>query len=244
MESGPGVVHYLPIATTALAIPFAIALFRHYARKPDGLHLLWWAIGVTAYGIGTALESAVTLFGWSPFLFKSWYVAGALLGGAPLAQGTVYLLFSRRSAHVLTALLVLVVAVAAVFVWLSPINAALVEGHRLSGQVMEWTWVRRFSPFINIYAFLFLVGGAIWSAMRYAGDPNTRHRAFGNALIAVGAILPGIGGSATRMGYTEVLYVTELVGLTLIWWGYRLNVRGPRPAPEPSRRVRVSPTAS
>jgi hypothetical protein len=26
------------------------------------------------------------------------------------------------------------------------------------------------------------------------------------------------------MGYTEVLYVTELVGLLLIWTGYRLSV--------------------
>ena len=46
-----------------------------------------------------------------------------------------------------------------------------------------------------------------------------------NILIAVGAILPGIGGTATRMGYTEVLYVTELVGLLLTWLGYRISVR-------------------
>jgi hypothetical protein len=45
-----------------------------------------------------------------------------------------------------------------------------------------------------------------------------------NVLIAVGAILPGIGGTATRMGYTEVLYVTELAGLLLIWAGYRISV--------------------
>jgi hypothetical protein len=35
-------------------------------------------------------------------------------------------------------------------------------------------------------------------------------RVIANVLIAIGAILPGIGGTATRMGYTEVLYVTEL----------------------------------
>ena len=44
---------------------------------------------------------------------------------------------------------------------------------------------------------------------------------------------PGIGGTFTRFGYTEVLYVTELVGLILIWIGYRYNVQpGPRGAPE------------
>ena len=29
------------------------------------------------------------------------------------------------------------------------------------------------------------------------------------------------------MGYTEVLYVTELVGLLLIYVGYRLNIGAP-----------------
>jgi hypothetical protein len=43
--------------------------------------------------------------------------------------------------------------------------------------------------------------------------------------VAVGAILPGIGGTFTRFGYTEVLYVTELLGLLLIFAGYRMNVR-------------------
>ncbi|MEZ5419931.1 MAG: hypothetical protein R2708_21660 [Vicinamibacterales bacterium] len=44
-----------------------------------------------------------------------------------------------------------------------------------------------------------------------------------NVFIAVGAILPGIGGTATRMGHVEVLYVTELVGMLLTWTGYRLS---------------------
>ena len=70
-----------------------------------------------------------------------------------------------------------------------------------------------------------LLGGAILSALRYSANPATRHRVIANVLIAAGAILPGIGGTATRMGYTEVLYVTELAGLLLTWAGYRMSVR-------------------
>jgi hypothetical protein len=51
-----------------------------------------------------------------------------------------------------------------------------------------------------------------------------RHRYHGNVLIAIGALLPGIGGSFTRFGHVEVLYVTEFLGILLIYWGYRLNV--------------------
>ncbi|MEZ4416004.1 MAG: hypothetical protein R3E10_09615 [Gemmatimonadota bacterium] len=219
-------VHFIPILTTLVAIPFAITLFRHW-RATRGLHVLWWAVGVALYGVGTFTESAVTLLGWSPPLFRAWYISGALLGGAPLAQGTVYLLHSRRFANLTAALLVTAVLVASSFVLLTPIDMSLVEPHRLSGRVMEWQWVRLFSPFINTYAFIFLVGGALVSAWRYRSQRDSAHRVIGNTLIAAGAILPGIGGTATRMGHTEVLYVAELVGLLLIWWGYRWNVRGP-----------------
>ena len=222
---GPTLVHYIPIVTTALTVPFAIEIFRRYRRYPDRLHLLWWAIGVAVYGLGTLTEALTTLVGWREPVFRAWYISGALLGGAPLAQGTVYLLQPRRRAHVLTALLLTFVTIAATAVLLSPIDYTQVEGHRLTGRVFEWTWVRRFSPFINLYAVIFLIGGAIQSAIHYSGNPATRHRVVANVLIAVGAILPGIGGTATRMGYTEVLYVTELLGLLLIWAGYRLSVR-------------------
>ncbi len=214
-------VLFLPIVTTLLAFPFAWALFRHYRDRRSSTYMAWWAAGVFLYGVGTLTESLVSLFGWNPVVFKGWYISGALLGGAPLAQGTVYLLLPRPVAHRLSVALVTVVAVAAACVVLSPIDMSLVEPHRLTGRVMEWQWVRRFSPFINLYAVIFLVGGAIWSAFKYRSQPSQSHRFKGNVSIALGAILPGIGGSFTRFGHTEVLYVTELLGLILIWTGYR-----------------------
>lgn len=222
---GPGVVHYIPIVTTALAVPFAIEILRRYRAHPERLHLLWWGIGVATYGAGTLTEALTTLFGWQEPVFRAWYITGALLGGAPLAQGTVYLMLKRRTAHVLTIALVAYVAIAAIAVCLSPIDYTRVEGHRLSGRVLEWTWVRAFSPLVNLYAVIFLIGGAIVSAVRYSRSSDTRHRMWANVLIAIGAILPGIGGSMTRAGYVEVLYVTELIGLLFTWTGYRMSVR-------------------
>ena len=206
-------------------MPFTLAVGRRYRQHPDRLHLLWWTIGVATYGAGTLTESLTTLFGWHEPVFRAWYITGALLGGSPLAQGTVYLMLSRRTAHVLTSLLVVTIAVASIAVWLSPINYAAVEPHRLTGRVLEWTWVRRFSPFINLYAVLFLIGGAVVSAIRFSRQPATRHRMWANVWIAVGAILPGIGGAATRFGHTEVLYVAEIFGLLMMWRGYVISVR-------------------
>jgi hypothetical protein len=236
----PSLVHYLPIATTLIALPFAAVVLVRWRRR-GGPHLLWWGIGLLAYGAGTAVEAATTLFGWHQALFKAWYITGALLGGAPLAQGTVYLLLSRRTANRLTAALLTLVAVAAFCVLLAPVDAGLVEPHRLSGRVLAWHWVRLFSPFINSYAFVFLVGGAALSAVRYARDPAARHRFLGNAAIAVGALLPGIGGSATRFGHTEVLYVTELIGLVLIWAGFRVITSGVAKEPVETSQVTQRP---
>jgi hypothetical protein len=42
----------------------------------------------------------------------------------------------------------------------------------------------------------------------------------GNIFIVFGEQLPGIGGSFTKFGYVEVLYVTELMGIILIYSGY------------------------
>jgi hypothetical protein len=219
-----GPVHYIPIITTIVACFFAPVVFRRWQRKKPAPHLFWWALGIALYGAGTLTESLTTLFGWNEWVFRSWYVTGALLGGAPLAQGTVYLLFKRRTADIMAGVLLTVVAVATVAVFLTPIQYELVEAHRLTGSVMGWQEVRLFSPFINTYAFIFLVGGAVWSAWSFKDSQEARNRFIGNCFIAVGALLPGIGGMATRMGHTEVLYVMELIGLSLIWVGYRYNV--------------------
>jgi len=219
-------IHFIPILTTVVALSFAPVVFRRWRERRSGYHLLWWSLGIALYGVGTFTEAWTTLFGWNEFVFRSWYVAGALLGGAPLAQGTAYLLLPRRWAHAFAVALVAAVAAGATVVFLSPIDPALVEPHRLTGKVMVWQQARLFSPFINTYAFIFLVGGAALSAWRFRGQPEARHRVIGNVFIAVGALLPGIGGMATRFGHTEVLYVMEFVGLILIWIGYRYNVAG------------------
>jgi len=219
----PSLVHYIPLLSSCFALGFAMVIFRRF-RERGGTHLLWWAIGMLTFAAGTLTESATTLLGWHEPVFRLWYITGALLGGAPLAQGTVYLMLSRRAAKRLTVLLVSVVCLGAICVWLSPVDLSLVEPYRLSGKVLVWHWVRFISPFVNTYALIFLVGGAIVSAARYARRVETRHRALANVFIAVGALLPGIGGTFTRFGHVEVLYVTEFLGLVCIAVGYRLSV--------------------
>ena len=217
---------YLPIFTTVVAITFATAIARRYRARRGGPHLAWWTFGALSYAAGTAVEASVTLFGWTPVLFRLWYIFGALLGGAPLAQGAVYLHTKPKTARRLSIALIAVVLSVSVLVFLSPLHAPEPGSHRLTGSVFVWQWVRVFSPFINLYAFAFLAGGAIRSAIHFMTERGAADQMWGNLFIAAGALLPGIGGSFTRFGYTEVLYVTELLGIILIYVGFRRATRG------------------
>src|SRR5262245_12765158 len=277
-------VNYIPVLTTIFSVFFLSRIIPHYlARKSP--YLLWWTLGVATFGAGTVTESINAIFGWSEWNTKIWYVVGALLGGYPLAQGTIYLLMKKRFADISAVVCSAVIIVGALCVFASPI--AIPEGfdYRLTGRVFEWQWVRLFSPLLNTYALVFLFGGAVYSAIVYLlgrdkanapffevqrlvqrvvqrllppsiissvivwillfifvalylavryfylfgvgvysavryGQRSGGPRFLGNTFIAIGALLPGIGGTSTRFGYVEILYITEFIGLAFIYFGY------------------------
>ncbi len=214
-------VEYIPIFTTIFSIFFFYEIFKHYKSKQKK-YLLWWSIGVLTFGLGTLAEGINVLFGWSEINLKYWYIVGALLGGFPLAQGSVYLLMKKSFANKSTIFFLMLIFLASVLVILSPVEISDSFNGKLSGKVFSWSWVRYFSPIINIYAFVFLVGGAIYSAVKYYNQGIKEAPFKGNIFIAIGGLLPGIGGSFTRAGYVEVLYITEFIGLILIYYGYKI----------------------
>lgn len=228
-----GAVHYLPILTTLFSAIFLFQILRRYLIR-GGTHLLWWSIGVFTYGLGTFIEAVITLSGNNVVKNKLWYIAGAILGGYPLAQGSVYLHFRKRTADILTGISLPFIVVTSILVLLSPVNLELLETFRPSGASLGWQWVRLLTPFINTYSAIFLIGSALLSAIRYSQVENGKNRAIGNAFITVGALLPGIGGAMAKGGVVEALYIGEFVGIILIWIGYRICLRD-RSAEIPSK---------
>lgn len=232
-------LHYLPIGTTLISALFIVTLMRRAKTRSFPPHLIWWAVGVFFYGVGTLLESIITLHGNTLLLNRLWYWAGAILGAYPLATGSVYLLHKRKVAHALTAISMLVVLVGTVGVFFTPLIAENLNPDKPDGNMIAWTWIRfPVTPIINFYAAFFLIGGAIMSSFRFFENPEMRRRAYGTALIAFGAILPGIGGSLAKVGtdgdmstggLVEALYLGEFLGLIFIWWGYELCIRAPKP---------------
>ncbi len=214
-------IEYVPIITTIFSIYFVKEIYEHYKIRKTK-YLLWWTIGVLTFGLGTFAESINVILGWNEINLRYWYIFGALLGGFPLAQGSVYLLMDKKFANISTYVIVSIIIIASITVILTPINIPNDFDYKLTGSVFTWKWVRYFSPFINLYAFIFLVGGAVYSAIKYFYKKDKQARFMGNIFIAIGGLLPGIGGIYTRMGYIDVLFITELLGLVLIYLGYRI----------------------
>ena len=220
-------VNYIPVLTTLFSVFFLSRIVPHYLSKKSP-YLLWWTLGVLTFGLGTLTESINAIFGWSEWNTKIWYIVGALLGGYPLAQGTIYLLMNKRFADISAVLCSAVIVVAAVCVLLSPI--AIPEGfdHRLTGRVFAWQWVRAFSPLLNLYAFVFLFGGAVYSA-----DPVFRDREAAEPASSATSSLPlarcfrASAARFTRFGYVEVLYITEFIGLGVHLFRLLHDAEGP-----------------
>ena len=214
----------IPFLSSLLSFVFAgVILYRYQQRK--GLHLLLWGIGMIFYGVGGFCEGYYGVFGWNPFVFRLWYLFGAILVAAWLGQGTVYLLAKKSWAHGLMVILVLGSLFGAYRVFGAELDPSLMTtslhtGSEMSGHAIVTDGVRSLTPFFNLYGTVALGGGAAYSAWIFGRKRVLLHRSIGNVLIAVGAILPAFGGTFSRAGFSGALYITELLGAIFIFIGF------------------------
>jgi hypothetical protein len=219
-------MHYLPILSTIITFAFAVAVFNRF-RVRHGAHLLLWSIGLVLYGIGTLTE-VITLFTFNAIALKLWYLSGAMLTAAWLGQGTINLLVRRRGiAPTLNIILIIVSLLAVMLVLLAPITPAAANynpAQPLSAQYKDILTrsgiVVLLTILLNTYGTFTLVGGAIYSAFIFWRKKVLFNRMVGNVLIAVGAILPALGGSFIKMGLPDFLYLSEFLGAILMYIGF------------------------
>lgn len=211
----------LPFVTSVITFIFAVMVFRRYTQR-KGVHLLIWGIGLTLYAIAESMAAMNGALGWNPLVFRLWYLCGAILVAAWLGQGTVHLLARRSWANALLIGLLLGSLFAAFKVFTAELDPTLLPGAQLSGHAITTGGVRILTPFFNIYGLVALAGGAIYSTVVYWRRRAFGNRAIGTILIAVGALVPGMGGALSRFGLTEYLYLSEFLGAVLMLAGFIL----------------------
>ena len=230
----------LPFTSFLVSILFAVLVFRRYLAR-RGTHLLLWGIGMVFYAIGGFCEGYYGAFGWSPLIFRLWYLFGAILVAAWLGQGTVYLLAKRRWANITMVILAVASLYAVIRVFAAELDPTLMTtslhtGSELSGHAIVSSGIRTLTPFFNLYGTVTLVGGAAYSAWIFWRKRVLLHRTLGNILIAVGAMLPAFGGTFSRMGLPNALYLGELLGSVLMFVGF-IRATTPRRSEAPAREA-------
>ena len=219
-------MHYISILSTITTFIFAAAVFNRYRYK-KGSHLLMWGIGLVFYGLGTLTEVILT-FTFSQIALKIWYLSGAMLTAAWLGQGTIFLLVRKRGvAQTLAIILALVSLGAFILVMAAPITSAaadFVTSQPVSAQyqqILERSGlITLLTILLNIYGTIALVGGAIYSAYLFWRKKVLINRVMGNILIAAGALLPAMAGSFIKAGLADWLYVSEFLGVLLMYAGF------------------------
>jgi hypothetical protein len=219
-------MHYLPFLSTIVTFAFATAVFIRYLRR-GGPHLLMWTIGLLFYGIGTLAEVWLA-FSFNGLVLKLWYLSGAMLTAAWLGQGSVHLLVRRRGlAWTLTGILTAVSLLAASLVLsssLTPAASAYKLTQAISSQykdiLLRGGATTALTIILNIYGTLALVGGALYSAIIFFRKHVLVNRMIGNVLIAIGALAPAMAGSFVKLGLVDGLYLSELIGVVLMYIGF------------------------
>lgn len=211
----------LPLASTIVSLVFAVTVLDQFLarRKP---YQLVWTIGLFMFFIGTGCEYWTGTRGLSKTVYQLWYLFGATLVAAYLGMGTLYLLTPPRVAHIIMTLLL----AASIYATFNVFNVSLDPRaiHYLSGRFMP-QGVRAMTPFFNTFGTVALVGGAIYSALVYWRRRLMPHRVVSNVLIAVGALMPALGGTLMRFGIRSMtpFYALELLGIVLIFIGFLRN---------------------
>ena len=209
-----------PAVSAFISLVCAGVILRDAVRRPRP-DMIAWAIAFALFAVAAGAEVAGSdaLLGWSPALARVYYLTGAILVVGFLALGQLYLLAPERIASIAPGLTLLVTALAITLVWAAPI-----ETDRLATD--GWEALERgpalivLAASVNSLGTLVIVGGLVVSAWRFWRQGIQRNRMVGCLLIAAGTLVVAAGGTLTRFGQREYLYLAMSPGVALIFVGY------------------------
>jgi hypothetical protein len=233
----PGVWAF-PSLAALVALVFAAMLLRRFVRNRRS-YLALWAVALLMYALASGFVALGALNGWTTVEFRVYWALGAVLNVPFLAQGELDLLIrSRWVRSALYVVLAFVVAYTIARVRTATINVEALSEQLPSGKDVlgDGTPVHRLPQLVSIPAYLVLIGGTLWSAWWMRGRPELRDRFWGTLLIAFGASVIAIAGSAfAAAGLLLPFSVSLLIGVTVMFAGFlrasRRNAPGGASAP-------------
>lgn len=215
-------------AAAAIAVVFSLLLVRQFVRLRRPYQAVW-AVALLMFCAASAALATGSSSGWSPRLYRSYWLLGAVLNVPFLAQGEVYLLIARTEiARALMIVLAVASIFAAVVVWTSPMHtAALLQDLPTGKQVWgAGSFTLHLAQYYAYPTYFFLLAGTLWSARKMRGAPALRNRFFGTLAIATGATVVAAGAGFAATGILTGLSLTLVSGIAIMFWGF---LRASRP---------------
>jgi hypothetical protein len=212
-----------PLATAIIGALFTALLARQYSVR-RGPHQLAWAIGFLIYAAAALMESySEYTGGWDHTVYRIYIVMAASLVGF-LGLGVLLLILRKP----LWGRIFLAYLLAATAVFLAgTFSCSLVEENLVAGITVggkglgpAGSFPRLMSLFLNVPGTVFLLGGALYSIIRFLPQRQFRYRVWANALILAGTLVIAAAGGRARAGRTIGLYPAEMIGAALLLWGF------------------------
>jgi membrane protein implicated in regulation of membrane protease activity len=229
-RSVPAVIDaFLPIAAALVAALFSALLLRSFVSRPAGQKALW-AGGFALFAVAAAAEAAAQRVGWSPALFRTYYLAGGVLTVAYLGAGSAWLLLPKRGRDILLGALLVATVAAAVTVALAPVSQGVLgatahgrppANSAIAGHAFLWAIA------LNTFGSAFLIGGSLYSILR-------RQRVRPNVWIGGGALVVALATGLSRAGSYNFVYAGELLGIALMFSGFAFVGKAPARRPKAS----------
>jgi hypothetical protein len=207
-----------PAISALIALTCALVIGRDGLRQPKPDRIAW-IVAFAMFALAAGAEVVGSTAGWNVTLVRLYYLTGAVLVVGFLALGQLYLLAADRISRVAPGIALLVTAISASTVWAAPIDRARLEADGWEA-IERTTGLKILAIGINSIGTLILVGGLIYSVVRFRQLGTMRNRMIGCLLIALGTLTVAMGGTLTRLGSEQYLYIAMSAGVTLIFTGY------------------------
>lgn len=212
----------LAFLATAVATLFAQATLVRYTRAHKA-HELAWTVSLAMFALASAALATGSATGWDRGTFRAFYLLGAVLNVPWLALGTVYLLLGPIIGRRVQWVLVGVSGLAAGVLLSAPMKAVPRNSIPV-GKDIFGVFPRVLAGAGSGLGATVILGGAVWSAIRFARDhnaPNHARLAGSNALIALGTLVLSSGGLVQGIvGHDEAFAISLATGISIVYAGF------------------------
>lgn len=241
-----------PLSAAGISGLMALIMIKRMRQKVRPQEAAW-ALAFVMFAIASASQVVGDIYGWTANLARLYYVLGATLVVGWLGLGTWFILVNKpwlRSLGLYAMILLSGYGVG--LVSLTPINIAHLPSDGWHALIKP-TPLTLLTILINSTGTLILVGGALWSAWIFWRKRIMKQRMVGLILLAAGTLVVAAGGSLTRLGHPQYLYIAMSIGIGFMFLGYlktiqpnakslRNKIKAPSVNPEenrPSLQVRA-----